>query len=145
MKIKLITISKNESAAVEELFTDYTKRLKHYTTLEIIQLKPSSLKDEATAILKKLSSDDELILLDEKGKEFTTVAFSSFLQKKMNASRNLCFVIGSAYGFDDDLKKKSSTLISLSKMTLPHLLAKVIFAEQLYRAFTVLKNEKYHH
>jgi 23S rRNA (pseudouridine1915-N3)-methyltransferase len=144
MKIKLITISKNETAATEELFSEYLKRLKHYTSFEHIQLKPSTLKEEADLILKK-ADEHELILLDEHGKEFSTKEFSSFLQKKMNASKNICFVIGSAYGFDEELKKKNLTQIALSKMTMPHQLVKVIFIEQLYRAFTILKNEKYHH
>jgi len=145
MKLKLIIISKSDSLAVREVFEEYVQRLKHYTFLQVIQLKPSTLDEEAKMVLSKLDSIEDLILLDERGKEFSSLELSEFLQKKMNASKNSCFVIGSAYGFDESLKKKSSLMISLSKMTLPHQLAKVIFAEQLYRAFTILRNEKYHH
>ena len=145
MKIQLIVISKNDPKAVEELFMDYQKRLSHYTKFEVIRLIPSSLKEETQIILSKMESGAELILMDERGKEFSSIQFSEFLNKKMNASKNICFVIGSAYGFDDSLKKQAIQMISLSKMTLPHQLAKVIFMEQLYRAFTILRNEKYHH
>ena len=145
MKIKVVTISQRDESATTGLFAEYILRLKHYCTIEAIVLKSSSQKEEATVVLKKTSGDEELILLDEGGKDFSSVEFSSWLQKKLNASRNLCFVIGSAYGFDESLKKKSDMMISLSKMTLPHQLAKVIFAEQLYRAFTIIRNEKYHH
>ena len=144
MKIKVITISERDKSASTGLFAEYVRRLKHYCTIEAIALKSSGQKEEATAVLKKTSGDEELILLDEAGKEFSSVEFASWLQKKMNASRNLCFVIGSAYGFDETLKK-NALMISLSRMTLPHQLAKVVFAEQLYRAFTILRNEKYHH
>src|SRR4029079_14781700 len=108
--------------------------------IEVLRLKPSSLKEEATMIQNKTEQGYELILLDESGKEFSSIQFSEFLARKMNASKNICFVIGSAYGFHDDLKKKSVQLISLSKMTMPHQLAKVVFIEQLYRAYTILKN-----
>ena len=145
MKIKIITISKSDTEATEELFSEYLKRLKHYTTIELLQLKPSTLKEEAAMIQNKTALGYELILLDETGKEFSSVQFAEFLNRKMNASKNICFVVGSAYGFHDDLKKKSDQSISLSKMTMPHQLAKVVFIEQLYRAFTILKNEKYHH
>ncbi len=145
MKIKLIIISKNDLKAAEELFSEYTKRLKHYASLEVIRLKPSGLKEESEMIISKAEKGYELILLEETGKEFTSTQFSEFINRKMNASKNICFVIGSAYGFDHELKRKATQLVSLSKMTLPHQLAKVIFIEQLYRAFTILKNEKYHH
>jgi len=145
MKIQLIIISKNDLKPVEELFSEYQKRLSHYTKLEVIRLKPTSLKEESQSIQSKTESGAELILLDETGKEFSSIQFSEFLNGKMNASKNISFVIGSAYGFDGELKKRATQMISLSKMTLPHQLAKVIFIEQLYRAFTILRNEKYHH
>lgn len=144
MKIALIIVSKREANAAEELFSEYFGRLSHYISINLLTIKPSTLKEEATTILKKAAGFD-LILLDESGTEFSSVQFSEFLNRKLSSSRNLCFVIGSAYGFDESLKKKAVHLISLSKMTLPHQLAKVIFIEQLYRAFTILKNEKYHH
>src|SRR6266446_4267262 len=115
MKIRIIIISHSEEEAPTKLFNDYIKRLKHYFTIETTALKSSNQKEEAAAVLKKISVDEELILLDERGKEFSSKEFSSWLQKKLNASKNLCFVIGSAYGFDESLKKKCSMMISLSK------------------------------
>lgn len=103
------------------------------------------LQEEANSIQKKISGNEEVILLDRGGIEYSSEEFSAWLQKKLSASKNLCFIIGGAYGFHESLKKKNTTRISLSRMTLPHQLAKVIFAEQLYRAFTILRNEKYHH
>lgn len=145
MKIRIITISNRDDSAATDLFNNYLKRLKHYCTIETLALKSTHPKDEADLVLKKISGDEEMILLEESGKEFSSQEFSAWLQKKMNGSKNLCFVIGSAYGFDASLKKKSALMISLSQMTLPHQLAKVIFTEQLYRAFTIIRNEKYHH
>ncbi len=152
MKIRIITIAKNQDVNTATLFNEYLKRLNHYTPVEEIFLKASSQKDElihrreeAASVLKRIVSDEIMILLDEGGKELTSIAFASWLEMKLNAGRNLCFIIGGAYGFDEALRKKSNSAISLSKMTLPHQLAKVVFAEQLYRAFTILRNEKYHH
>jgi len=152
MKIRVITISGNESPLINKISAEYFRRLQHYVKAEKISLKSSSKKniseqkkEEAAAVLKQMKDNDELILLDESGIQFSSLEFADFLRKKMNASKNICFVIGSAYGFDDDLKKKASRLISLSKMTLPHQLAQLIFAEQIYRAFTILRNQKYHH
>lgn len=145
MKIRLIIVSKNEADAAEQLFSEYIKRLNHYAPVDVVRVKPATLKEEADAIRKKSGAGYELILLDESGKEFSSTKFAGLLSQKQNASTNLCFVIGSAYGFDDSLKKEARQLLSLSKMTLPHRLAKVVFIEQLYRAFTILRNEKYHH
>jgi 23S rRNA (pseudouridine1915-N3)-methyltransferase len=145
MKIRLATFSLREEPSVAVLFNEYLNRLKHYCTIEVLALKSSTQKGEADTILKKISKRDELILLDEGGKEFTSKEFAVWLDKKLNASGNLFFVIGSAYGFHPSLLEKSSMKISLSRMTFPHLLAKVIFAEQLYRALTIIRNEKYHH
>ncbi|MFI5134860.1 MAG: 23S rRNA (pseudouridine(1915)-N(3))-methyltransferase RlmH [Chitinophagales bacterium] len=151
MKIKVITISGNENSPGEKLSDEYIRRVQHYIPAEKISLKTSlkknisdQKKEDAASVLKQRKENEELILLDESGKEFSSIEFAEFLRKKMNASKNLCFVIGSAYGFDEELKKKSSLMISLSRMTLPHQLAQVIFTEQLYRAFTILRNEKYH-
>ena len=134
------------------LFKSFSERINHYVSFEHISLKASKqsavhdqLKEEAAAIQKKVNSGNDLVLLDSNGKQFSSVEFARWLQKKQNTSRDLVFVIGSAYGFDEALKKSAAEMISLSKMTFPHQLAKVMFAEQLYRAFTILRNEKYHH
>jgi len=109
---------------------------------DIKQLK----KSEATMILSKLKQGDHLILLDERGKEYSSVEFSKQLENwKMNSYKRIIFVIGGGYGFDDELKGKANLAISLSKMTFPHDLVRVIFLEQLYRACTIEKGEKYHH
>ncbi len=152
MKIRIITIAKSEEANTSALFNDYLKRINHYISTEKIFIKASTQKDiaaqqkeEAMMVIKRMKASEEMILLDEAGREFTSVSFSLWIEKKMNTSVNLCFVIGASYGFDQMLKNESAASISLSKMTFPHQLAKVVFAEQLYRAFTILRNEKYHH
>ena len=113
----------------------------------ILFLTEAQQKDkEGELILKKLAPTDVLILLDEKGKEFRSIAFSEFLQKKMNAGiKQLVLVIGGPYGFSDAVYKKSQGKISLSKMTFSHQMIRLFVVEQIYRAFTILKNEPYHH
>lgn len=153
MKIKLLTISKEDMKEAHALFDEYAERLKHYTSFEFFNIKPpkhsaSTLqkKSEGEQLLRLIHPEDQLVLLDERGKSFSSEEFSAFISKKMTANvRCLCFAIGGAYGFDESVYERSNQLISLSKMTLPHQLAKVMFAEQLYRAFTILRNEKYHH
>src|SRR4030095_2599884 len=126
--------------------------LNHYIQFETISLQSGKhlspaqqKKNDATQLSKKNLPGEEVILLDEKGKEMTSVEFSALLKEKMNAGlKSLCFVIGGAYGFDESVYEGKS-MLSLSKMTLPHQLAKIFYIEQLYRAFTIIKNEKYHH
>lgn len=101
---------------------------------------------EGEMILKKLAPTDILILLDENGKQYTSVDFSNYLQKKMNSGiKQLVFVIGGPYGFSDAVYQKAQGKISLSKMTFSHQMVRLFFVEQVYRAFTILKNEPYHH
>ncbi|MBK6481854.1 MAG: 23S rRNA (pseudouridine(1915)-N(3))-methyltransferase RlmH [Chitinophagaceae bacterium] len=153
MKIRLITISKEEINGLEIAFREYCNRINHYTSFEVVNLKPgksgspeAQLKAEAEIVLKRIVPNDVLILLDEKGKSLSSVEFAAFLSGKINSSaKSILFVIGGAYGFDKTIYERSQQLISVSKMTLPHQLAKVVFAEQLYRAFTIIRNEKYHH
>src|SRR5262249_5393763 len=131
----------------------YLKRLNHYIKVEEITLKPpkeaeteQQLKKEAILIKQKLTADDYIVLLDDKGKQHTSPEMAQWINGHMNAGRkSVCFIIGGAYGFADDIYKLSQEKISLSKMTLPHQLAKLLFTEQLYRAFTIIKGEKYHH
>jgi 23S rRNA (pseudouridine1915-N3)-methyltransferase len=153
VKIKLLTFSKEDMNEAHMLFDDYAERLKHYTAFEFFNVKPpknstafTQKKSEGEQLLRHINAEDHLVLLDEHGKAFSSEEFSIFISKKMTTNvKCLCFAIGGAYGFDESVYKRSNQLISLSKMTLPHQLAKVIFAEQLYRAFTILRNEKYHH
>lgn len=156
MNIKILTIGKTDNKALQSLIDDYTKRLSFYIKfdLEIIpdiknvkNLSESQQKEkEGELILAKLTSTDQLILLDEKGTTFSSVDFSDYLQKKMNSgAKNLVFVIGGPYGFSDEVYQKAQGKISLSLMTFSHQMVRLFFIEQLYRGFTILKNEPYHH
>ena len=156
MKIKLLAIGKTDDKNLQILIDDYQKRLKHYIGFEfeilpdIKNVKNLSQKQqkekEGELILKKLKPTDTLIVLDEKGKEFSSVGFSDFLQKKMNSgTKQLVFVIGGPYGFSEEVYKKAQEKISFSKMTFSHQMFRLFVVEQIYRAFTILKNEPYHH
>lgn len=154
--IKLIAIGKTDNAQLQNLISEYSNRLKHYVRfeLEIIadiknakNLSETQQKEkEGSLILKKLTNSDVLILLDENGKQFTSVEFSNYLQKKMNSGiKQLVLAIGGPYGFSNEVYTKSQGKISLSKMTFSHQMVRLFVVEQLYRSFTILKNEPYHH
>lgn len=156
MNIKLIAIGKTDNKALQTLVDDYTKRLSFYVKfdLEVIpdiknvkNLSESQQKEkEGELILSKITTTDHLILLDENGKTFSSLSFSSELQKKMNSGvKTLVFVIGGPYGFSDTIYMKAKGKISLSLMTFSHQMVRMFFIEQLYRGFTILKNEPYHH
>lgn len=156
MKIKLIAIGKTDSKELEGLISLYTNRLKHYVKFEVLiipdikntkNLSESEQKrKEGQAILKQLIPSDILILLDEKGKQFSSIEFSGLLQKRMNSGiKNLLFVIGGPYGFSSFVQERANQKISLSKMTYSHQMVRLFVVEQLYRGFTILKNEPYHH
>ena len=156
MTIKLITIGKTDNKQLTSLIDDYIKRLGYYIkfSLDIIpDIKNSKnlsevqqKQKEGELILKKISTTDTLILLDENGKQLDSVDFSSYLQKHMNSGiKQLVFVIGGPYGFSEDVYKKSNGKLSLSKMTFSHQMIRLFFIEQLYRGFTILRNEPYHH
>tara|TARA_R110000744_G_scaffold6795_1_gene23523 strand:+ start:523 stop:996 length:474 start_codon:yes stop_codon:yes gene_type:complete len=156
MTIKLLAIGKTDSSELQELIDVYEKRLQHYINFEIENIpdlkKTKNLSEEqqknkeGELILKKLSPTDVLILFDEKGKQFTSVEFSQYLQKKMNSGiKQLVFLIGGPYGFSNEVYAKASGKISLSKMTFSHQMVRLFITEQVYRAFTILKNEPYHH
>ncbi|MDX1768964.1 MAG: 23S rRNA (pseudouridine(1915)-N(3))-methyltransferase RlmH [Arenibacter troitsensis] len=156
MTIKLLVLGKTDSTQLSQLIEEYQHRLKHYIKfeLEIIpdlkntkNLSEKQQKEkEGEAILNKLNPADMLILLDENGKQKTSVEFSEYLQKKMNSGlKQLVFVIGGPYGFSDAVYQKSQGKISLSKMTFSHQMVRLFMLEQLYRAFTILRNEPYHH
>lgn len=156
MTIKMLAIGKTDSVSLQNLIKEYENRLKHYVKfeLDIIQdiknvknLSETQQKEkEGELILKKLNATDVLILLDENGKQFGSVEFSDYLQKKMNSGiKQLVLVIGGPYGFSDAIYTKAQAKISLSKMTFSHQMVRLFLVEQLYRAFTILKNEPYHH
>ena len=156
MNIRLLAIGKTDNKALQSLIDDYTKRLSFYIKFdsEIIpdiknvkNLTESQQKEkEGELILAKLTPTDQLILLDENGTSFSSVGFSDYLQKKMNSGvKTLVFVIGGPYGFSDEVYQKAQGKISLSLMTFSHQMVRVFFIEQLYRGFTILRNEPYHH
>lgn len=156
MKIKLLAIGKTDNKQLIQLIDEYQNRLKHYIKfeLEIISdiknvknLSETQQKEkEGNLILSKLQNTDQLVLLDSKGKHFTSIEFSQYLQKKMNARmKQLVLVIGGPYGFSEAVYKKSIGKISISKMTFSHQMIRLFIVEQLYRGFTILKNEPYHH
>ncbi len=156
MTIKLIAIGKTDNRELQQLIAEYENRLKHYIKmeLEIIpdiknakNLSEAQQKEkEGELILKKLNTTDVLVLLDENGKQHSSMDFSNYLQKKMNSGiKQLVFVIGGPYGFSDSVYQKAQGKISLSKMTFSHQMVRLFVVEQIYRAFTILKNEPYHH
>ncbi len=156
MKIKLLAIGKTDNKELQKLINIYQNRLKHYIKFEfetiadirnVKNLSEQQQKEkEGELILNKLQDTDELILLDDKGKHFTSIEFSEYLQKKMNSGlKQLVFVIGGPYGFSDEVYKKAKGKISLSKMTFSHQMIRVFIIEQIYRGFTILRNEPYHH
>jgi len=156
MQIKLLAIGKTDNKQLIQLIEDYQKRLKFYIKFdfEIIpdlknakNLSESQQKqNEGELILNKINSSDVLILLDENGKQLDSVSFSTYLQKHMNSGiKQLVFVIGGPYGFSQDVYAKSKGKLALSKMTFSHQMVRLFFIEQLYRGFTILRNEPYHH
>jgi 23S rRNA (pseudouridine1915-N3)-methyltransferase len=156
MNIRLLAIGKTDNKNLQSLIDEYTKRLSFYIKfdLEIIpdiknvkNLSEAQQKEkEGELILSKLAATDQLILLDENGTTFSSVGFSDYLQKKMNAGiKTLVFVIGGPYGFSEEVYKKAQGKISLSAMTFSHQMVRLFVIEQIYRGFTILKNEPYHH
>lgn len=156
MKIKLIAIGKTDNENLKQLIDTYQSRLKHYINFELAiipdvkNVKNLSQKQqkekEGELILKQLEPTDQLIVLDEKGKEFRSIDFANHLQKKMNSGiKQLVFVIGGPYGFSEAVYQKAQGKISFSKMTFSHQMIRLFIVEQIYRGYTILKNEPYHH
>lgn len=156
MKINLWTIGKEHESYVKEGVEIFSKRISHYYPLEW-KLFPNAKnaaaltedqikKAEAAAVLNALQKEDILIVLDENGKQFSSIDFASFIQNKANESaKNLVFLIGGAYGVHESVFKRADFKWSLSKLVFPHQLVRLIIAEQIYRACTIIRNEKYHH
>ncbi len=156
MTIKLLAIGKTDSNHLQQLIAEYENRLKHYVKFELDiiadiknakNLSETQQKEkEGEFILKKLNATDVLILLDENGKQYTSIEFSNYLQKKMNSGcKQLVFVIGGPYGFSESVYQKAQGKVSLSKMTFSHQMVRLFIVEQVYRGFTILKNQPYHH
>ena len=156
MNIELIVIGKTDQQEVASLVEQYAKRVNHYckftvTTIADVKntrnMAPSRQKQlEGEMILRLIFDGDWLVLMDERGRQFTSMEYADWLQKRMlSGVKRLAIVIGGPYGFSDEVYKRANEKISLSKMTFSHQIVRAIFAEQLYRAFTILNNEPYHH
>ncbi len=156
MNIELIVVGKTDMREVEALVAMYTKRLNHYVRFAITTIadvrntkklsEAEQKRLEGEAILKLITDSDHLMLLDEHGLELRSLEFADMLQRRMlSGTKRLVFVIGGPYGFSDAIYQRANSKLSLSKMTFSHQIVRAIFTEQLYRAFTILKNEPYHH
>lgn len=156
MKITLIAVGKTEDKYLIEGIDKYLNRLKHYINFNILiipdikntkNLTEAQQKNkEAELIAKQINPTDVVVLLDEKGKKHSSVSFADYLNKQMIGSvQHLVFIIGGPYGFDESIYKRANTSLSLSDMTFSHQMVRLFFVEQLYRAFSILKNEPYHH
>lgn len=155
MKIEFLLVGKTTSKIFVEGMDDYVKRINHYLSFSCViipELKNTKKLTEAqqkTAegelILKKIASDDYLVLLDEHGKELRSIEFATWMEKKQHNTRKLVFVVGGPYGFSDEVYQRCNEKISLSKMTFSHQMIRLIFTEQVYRACTIIKGEPYHH
>ena len=156
MKVALVLVGKTVNKHFVELIDEYAGRVKHYIGFDIITIpelkntKSLSVdqqkQQEGELILKQMQAGDHVVLLDEHGKEFRSVEFSSYMEQKMQTvNKRLVFVIGGPYGFSPDVYAKANEKISLSKMTFSHQMVRLIFVEQLYRAMTIMRGEPYHH
>ncbi len=156
MKISFLLVGKTQIKYLEEGIAEYQKRLKHYNPFEIKTipalkkskyLSRAEIKNkEGALILQQFSAGDFVVLLDAKGKSYSSLQFSDYLQHLLNRHiRKLYFVVGGAYGFSPEVYARANAQLSLSAMTFSHQMIRLIFIEQLYRAFTILKGESYHH
>lgn len=156
MKITLLTVGQTEDAYLKDGIEKYLKRLKHYIKLEVNDLpelkntkalSPEQQKSkEAEMLLKKITNMDYVVLLDENGAELTSQQFADYINKKnIGSVQNLVFIVGGPYGFDQSIYQRANDKLSLSRMTFSHQMVRLFFTEQLYRAFTIIKGEPYHH
>lgn len=154
MKVEIWWIGKNNETFITEGVQNYLKKLNHFSSVAIRQFNDvKSVKDtiilkqkEAQQFIAQIQANDFIVLLDENGKQYTSRTFASFIENKQDngSIKRLIFIIGGAFGFDDTLKQKANAILSLSVMTFSHQLARVIFLEQLYRAYSILNNFPYH-
>lgn len=156
MNIELIVVGKTDSQHIESIVADYSRRINHYCKFSITTLadvrntRNMSAQQQRTtegeAILRQITSGDYVTLLDERGDEFRSMEFAAWIQKRMNSGmRRLVMVIGGPYGFSEAVYERADNKVSLSKMTFSHQIVRAIFTEQIYRAFTILNHEPYHH
>ncbi len=156
MKIALLQVGKTNAREYQTIIADYTERLAHYCQFEIITIpelkgtkalsQEQQKKQEASLILRQVNDNDYVTLLDEHGKELSSTELASWIAKKQQtATRRIVFVIGGPYGFATEVYERADEKLSLSRMTFSHQMVRMIFVEQLYRAFTIIKGERYHH
>ena len=156
MKIELAVIGKTSIGYLKQGIDEYVKRLKHYVPFEIKYIddikntknisEDQQKRTEGTKILSLLDKSDFVVLLDEHGKEYTSMQYSSYIQKRMlSGAKKVVFVIGGPYGFSQEVYDRANDKISFSKMTFNHEMIRLIFTEQLYRAYTIINHEPYHH
>ncbi|MBO7456896.1 MAG: 23S rRNA (pseudouridine(1915)-N(3))-methyltransferase RlmH [Paludibacteraceae bacterium] len=155
MKILLFVTGKTTDPRLVSLIDDYRRRLTHYVPFDVVvipdiknakSLSEEQLKTaEGEAILSRLTPAMEVLLLDEHGREFRSIEYADFLQKKMSSGKDLTLVIGGAYGFSEAVYARANGKISLSQMTFSHQMIRLMAIEQLYRAMTILRGEPYHH
>ena len=150
MTIELIVIGKTDSKEIAALVELYARRVNHYCRFDVRNTKSMTVRQQRTAegeaILRQLADGDYVTLLDERGEEYRSVEFALWLQKRLNSGvKRLVLVIGGPYGFSDEVYARADGRLSLSRMTFSHQIVRAIFAEQIYRAFTILNNEPYHH
>ena len=154
MKLQLWSIGKEHEPSVKPGVEDFTRRISRYYQVDWLIIAPPKIsatpaiqiKKEAETILTQLSKNDYLIALDERGRQMTSEGLAQFIQVRANDSnKNLIFLIGGAYGLDETVLTRADSRWSLSQLTLPHQLVRLLLAEQIYRACTILRNEKYHH
>ena len=155
MKITLLVVGKTTDAHIDTLIQDYQKRLTHYLPFSLVVIpelkntKSLTMEQQKLAegelILRQLTLSTDMILLDEKGREYRSVEFADFLQKKMSSGRDVVFVVGGPYGFSQSVYDRANGKISLSQMTFSHQMVRLFFVEQIYRAMTILRGEPYHH
>lgn len=155
MKIKLLCAGKTTDPYIQEGIEKFEKRLKHYVPFELIEIpevkgagkSAEKLKaEEAKLFLSKIDKTDFIILLDEKGKQYSSTEFAELMQNRMNRSiQTMVFIVGGPFGFSEELYEAANEKISLSKMTFSHQMVRLFFVEQLYRGFSILRGEKYHH
>lgn len=153
LKVRLVSVGKDRSGLFEPAVQEYASRLSHYTRFELVELPEATGRKlkagdaktaEAEAILARRKPQDWVVALDERGKELDSVELSRYLAKAQGGSKDLLFVIGGDEGLDESVRQAAHLTLSLSRMTLPHRLARVVLIEQIYRAFTILKGEPYH-
>jgi 23S rRNA (pseudouridine1915-N3)-methyltransferase len=153
LKLSIYSVGKTNESYIKEGVDQFTKRIGHYYPIDWQLITPSKLTDpaqikkaEAASILKAITSTDVLVLLDEKGKMLSSPGVANLIQQKANQSaQRIVFLIGGAYGVDEEIKKRANFTWSLSELVFPHMLVRLLLAEQIYRACSILANEKYHH